>query len=409
MFTASRKEIRTLIDRFHYPKKGPGMLWEAVKAAVERNGGEVLLHQKARRIFREGRRITGVVADGEAGVNLYPVSQLISSMPITDFVLRLEPRPPLQILDAARKLKYRAFLTVCLIIDQPDLFPDQWVYVHDPNVKMGRIQNYKNWSPYMVPDPTKTGLGLEYFCNKGDEIWNMPDEELIELGKEELSRMGLVDREAVEDGTVFRVPKAYPVYCDGYDDHLRSLRGFLEGLENFQSVGRNGLFRYNNMDHSMLTAFIAADHVCGKKEQDVWSVNEEQQYLEEAKKEEEGAEPDEAGLWAELEVAFRKIDKTALGVAFGAVCGLGLLLMTWVLVLKGGEVVGPTLGLLRQYFPGYSVTWPGGLVGFLYAFAVGFLTGWFGAAIRNLIVVLLLILARWKVRKAHLNRLLDYI
>ena len=178
-------------------------------------------------------------------------------------------------------LRYRDFLTVSLVLDGEDLFPDNWIYIHDPAVRVGRIQNFKNWSRDMVPDPAKTGLGLEYFCKEGDALWNTPDADLVELGKRELDRIGLARYVEVEDGCVFRAPKAYPVYDSDYADHLATIRRFVESLENFQTIGRNGLHRYNNQDHAMLTGMLAARNLVLGEKHDIWSVNTDKEYHEE--------------------------------------------------------------------------------------------------------------------------------
>src|SRR5438093_5633576 len=178
-------------------------------------------------------------------------------MPIRELMQQFQPTVPEEILQAAGQLQYRDFVTVALIINRADVFPDNWIYIHDPEVKVGRIQNFKNWSPFMVPDPEKSCLGLEYFCFEGDGLWNMRDEELIELGKRELQISGLVQASDVIDGKVVRVPKAYPVYDSTYQESIQVARGFLSSLENLQVVGRNGMHMYNNQDHSMLTAMLA--------------------------------------------------------------------------------------------------------------------------------------------------------
>jgi protoporphyrinogen oxidase len=179
-------------------------------------------------------------------------------------------------------LHYRDFLTVCLIVRQPELFPDNWIYIHDPSVQVGRIQNFKNWSKEMVPDPAMTSLGLEYFVSEGDELWSMSDTDLIALAKKELQFLKLAEPEEVVDGTVKRMRKAYPVYDSNYRQNLAIVRGYLDAIENLQTVGRNGLHKYNNQDHSMMTALLAARNICGEKH-DVWAVNTELEYHEEVR------------------------------------------------------------------------------------------------------------------------------
>jgi protoporphyrinogen oxidase len=205
---------------------------------------------------------------------------LISTMPISELVTRLDPPAPIEVREAASRLTYRDFLTVALIVDRAELFPDNWIYVHAPEVRVARIQNFKNWSADMVPDPRTSCLGLEYFCAIGDAIWRMRDADLIALGIQELEQIGLIDGREVIDGVVFRQPKAYPVYTGEYETYLKTIRRYLDTFGNLQTVGRNGLHMYNNQDHSMLTAMLAVKNLLGEKH-DVWSVNVERAYHEE--------------------------------------------------------------------------------------------------------------------------------
>jgi protoporphyrinogen oxidase len=276
---------KTLIKEFEYPLLGPGMMWERFAEKIDTLGGEVMMDTKLLSIERQGNRITKVIA--EHGENLMQLEgdNFISSMPVTELVKRMEPQPPDEVLEAAHQLKYRDFLIVALVIDKAELFPDNWIYIHSPEVKVGRIQNFKNWSPAMVPDSSKTCLGMEYFCTVGDGLWQMSDEKLIELAKSELSKLELAKGCRVEDGTVIRQPKAYPVYDRDYRKHLQVIQNFLESMENLQTIGRNGMHRYNNQDHSMLTGLLAAKNVLGEKH-DLWDVNTERSYHEEFTKQE---------------------------------------------------------------------------------------------------------------------------
>ena len=273
----SKQEIiKTLIDEFDYPRHGPGMMWTRTRQLVEARGSRVVFNAPVERLhWREG-----AVEAVQAGGQIYPVTHLISSMPVRELIEKLSPAPSEQLLAAARDLHYRDFLAVAVIINQKDLFPDNWIYVHDKDVKLGRIQNFNNWSPEMVPDPATTCLGLEYFCFEGDGLWTSPDAELIELGKRELGRLGLVDPARIIDGAVVRMQKAYPVYDRGYEAAMRQVREFLPRVPNLQLVGRNGMHRYNNQDHSMLTAVLAARNILGGR-YDLWQVNVEQEYHEE--------------------------------------------------------------------------------------------------------------------------------
>ena len=271
--------IRTLIDRFNYPRLGPGMMWDAFRRAIERQGGSVILGARAHRLVHAVGRVSRLEIAAAGQRTSVTGDAFVSTMPLRELVHALWPPPSPAIMAAADRLSYRDFLTVALIVDAPDLFPDNWIYIHDPHVRLGRIQNFKNWSPAMVPDTTKTCLGLEYFCQKGDSLWTMSDADLIALASEELSRIGLVDRAQVIDGTVVRVPKAYPIYDRGYGQALAALRAYFARFENLQLAGRNGLHKYNNQDHAMVTGILAARALLGHRA-DPWLVNADEEYHE---------------------------------------------------------------------------------------------------------------------------------
>jgi len=271
-----QKAIKTLIHEFQYPRRGPGMMWNRTRELVEARGSRVLMNAPVERIRWAPGRVTAVEAAGQTHAG----EHFLSSMPIRDLINCLDPEPPQYLRRAAADFNYRDFLTVALMVRGRELFPDNWIYVHDPAVQVGRIQNYNNWSPEMVPDPETTCLGLEYFCNEGDALWRMPDAELIELGRREIGRLGLIDPGKVFDGAVVRVPKAYPVYDGTYQRGLEAVREFLSGISNLQLMGRNGMHRYNNQDHSMLTAMLAARNILGAR-YDLWQVNVDSDYLEE--------------------------------------------------------------------------------------------------------------------------------
>jgi protoporphyrinogen oxidase len=283
--TDKSKVVTTLIDAFDYPKRGPGMMWDRVAEIVDRDGGHVRRDSDVVGLSWSSNGIDSVEVASGGGTESIPGTHFISSMPVRELVQKLSPPVPDEILRAAEALNYRDFLTVALIVDQPELFEDNWIYIHDPDVKVGRIQNFKNWSPYMVPDPSKTCLGLEYFCFEGDGLWTMPDADLIKLGAQELHQLGLVDPSDVEDGAVVRMPKAYPVYDAAYQESLLKVRDFLQKFENLQLVGRNGMHRYNNQDHAMLTAMLAVENILGAN-YDLWEVNVDEEYHEEASDEE---------------------------------------------------------------------------------------------------------------------------
>jgi len=267
---------KSLIEQFRYPRLGPGQMWEEMARRIEAGGGEIRLGARVEALQHEDGRLTAVRAGGER----VEVSAAISSIPLRTAVGAAEPAPPREVTLAAAGLRYRDFLTVALPIDGEPPFPDNWVYVHDPRARVGRIQNFRAWSPWMTPDPRRSCLGLEYFCFEGDDLWSASDEELVELGRREVAALGLVDPERVAGGHVVRVPKAYPVYDAEYADRVDRIRDWLDGFSNLQQIGRNGLHRYNNSDHSMLTAMRAVENLCDGAGHDVWAVNADSVYHE---------------------------------------------------------------------------------------------------------------------------------
>ncbi|MBM2813011.1 MAG: protoporphyrinogen oxidase [Chloroflexi bacterium] len=302
--------IKTLIDAFDYPRLGPGQMWETVARKVTQQGTELRLGTDVAAVLWKPNRVTGILTDTKGRSEEIEGSHFVSSMPIRDLLQRFVPAVPDSVLKAATSLNYRDFLTVALVIRQPDLFPDNWIYVHDPDVKLGRIQNFKNWSPDMVPDQHKTCLGLEYFCFEGDGLWSMSDRELIELGTRELDILGLAKASDVEDGAVVRMQKAYPVYDSGYVEALGIVRGFTDRIENLQLVGRNGMHKYNNQDHSMLTAMLAVKNILGGTH-DLWGVNADQDYHEEVTGN-EGSDHDLQRAASTQPKVPRRLEKSAL-------------------------------------------------------------------------------------------------
>jgi protoporphyrinogen oxidase len=270
-------KVKSLISEFNYPRFGPGQMWDAMTLAIENEGGEVRLETPVTRIELVGGRVVEVEAGGDS--YMLP-DAVISSLPLRAVVEMVSPAPPAEVLEAARGLRYRDFLTVALVVDGEDLFPDNWIYIHEPAVRVGRIQNYRSWSPWMVPDPDKACVGLEYFCFEGDDLWLMDDDALVELAAVELEQLRLSPRSKVERGFAIRVPKAYPIYDADYAERVETIRTWLDGIENLQQVGRNGLHRYNNSDHSMLTAMRAVDNLLTGADHDIWQVNAESVYHE---------------------------------------------------------------------------------------------------------------------------------
>lgn len=270
-FPSKGSKERSIIDEFRYPKYGPGMLYGKMTEEIRARGGKVLTGMRVRSLRSEKRSIRSViVADSEGKEQTFEAKYLISSMPIDELVRMLAPNPPKSIIQAAKGLRYRSLVSVNVILDVPSPFPDNWVYIHTPNIRIGRVQNFGNWSPYMVGSKDRTALGLEYFCDEEDSFWNRNDDELIKLGLEELGRTGLANPAHFSDGFVVRVRKAYPTYHGRYREHMADIRAYLEMFENFQTIGRNGMFRYNNMDHSVLSGILAARNI-PKKVHDIWS------------------------------------------------------------------------------------------------------------------------------------------
>ncbi len=277
--------IKTLIETFRYPRLGPGMMWDACAAQVRQMGGQVLqgymvescrFDRAAQRWYVQTRKADGSVEEFEGG-------HVISSTAITHLIAGLTPQAPAAVTQAAKSLRYRDFLTVALILKEGDRFSDNWIYIHDPAVKVGRIQNYKSWSPEMIPDPQFSCYGLEYFCFEGDGLWTMSDAELVALATRELAQIGLAAPEDVVDGCVVRQPKAYPVYDDHYATHVNTIRQELDqNYPGLHLVGRNGMHKYNNQDHAMMTAMLTAKNIIsGSTLFDVWSVNQDAGYHEE--------------------------------------------------------------------------------------------------------------------------------
>jgi protoporphyrinogen oxidase len=386
--------VTTLIDEFKYPRLGPGMMWERVAQVIGKRGCPVEFGNRVERITHSNGRVRSVTARTDTGLREVFGSDFISTMPILDLFEALDPPPADDALAAARELRYRDFLTVGLILDCSDPFPDNWIYIHSDHVRVGRIQNFKAWSPEMVPDPSMSCIGLEYFVQENDDLWSMPDDELIALGVSEVASLGLVRSENVTDGIVIRVPKAYPVYDRGYRRHLDIIRAYLEGLPNLHLVGRNGQHRYNNQDHSMVTAIYAARNIAGAK-YDVWDVNVEEEYHEEASASESSGSVGERlvpqGLEENLAArtlreAFAPYDAVALGVAVALPAAMGLFATTAILLLKGGPGVGAHLALLSNYIIGFRVSWAGAFVGMVEVGMLGFGYGWVIAKLTNAVV-----------------------
>ncbi len=274
--------IKTLIESFRYPRRGPGMMWEAAAAKIQARGGRVILDRGVDSLsYDSGTGIWTVAARSADGSReTFTARHVISSAPVRELVDSIRPRP-LSTFNA-RALKYRDFLTVALIAKSQKNFPDNWIYIHDPSVQVGRVQNFRSWSPEMVPDEDHTCLGLEYFCFEGDGLWTASDEDLVALAKREIGQIGLIDPADVVDACVVRQPKAYPVYDEDYAGHVVTVRRELErDFPSLHLVGRNGMHKYNNQDHAMMTAMLTVENIlCGRRRHDVWQVNEDAEYTE---------------------------------------------------------------------------------------------------------------------------------
>ena len=277
----NRKQTTTLIEEFRYPRLGPGQMWQRMASRLEEDLDiAVRMRQRCVWVRHAGDRIESVTIRTNGHVTEYDVDGVLSTLALQDLIRALDPAPPAAVREAAEKLRYRDFCLVALMTDEEEPFPDNWIYIHDPGVRAGRVQNFGAWSPEMVV-PGRTCLGVEYFCFEGDEIWEMSDEEAVALATEEMGRIGLIDPSRVIDGVKVRVPKAYPMYDANYEHSVAVVQGYLAGFSNLVTAGRNGLHRYNNQDHSMWTAILAALNLAEGTDYDVWSVNAEEVYLEE--------------------------------------------------------------------------------------------------------------------------------
>ena len=275
-------DVKTLLETFQYPRRGPGMMWEAAAAKILEQGGAVQMDRAMQTCAWDAHRQlwTVTATDGSGASHVYTARHLISSAPIAELSTALSPAPISRL--HARELRYRDFLTVALIARHAAVFPDNWIYIHDPAVKVGRIQNFLSWSPEMAPDRDHACLGLEYFCFEGDGVWAAPDAELIELAKREIAHIGLVKPEDVVDACVVRQAKAYPIYDDAYQANVEAVRlDYERSFPTLHLVGRNGMHKYNNQDHAMMTAMLTVENIiAGERLYDVWQVNEDAEYGE---------------------------------------------------------------------------------------------------------------------------------
>ena len=280
------KKVKTLIDSFRYPRRGPGMMWERAAEKITQQGGQVLMQQEVVSCEYQAEQKSWLVSTKQNGeMSYFRAEHIISSMPLSQLAIQLVPVMQAESLQAAKKLKYRDFLIVALIVRETHRFDDNWLYIHEPDVKVGRIQNFKSWSPEMVPDLGTNCYGMEYFCFENDALWLMDDKTLVAFATKELVELNLALPQEVLDGFVIRQPKAYPVYDANYQDHVQLIKKSLEkNYPGLHPVGRNGLHRYNNQDHSMMTAMLTVKNImAGETLYDIWQVNEDAEYHEEVK------------------------------------------------------------------------------------------------------------------------------
>jgi protoporphyrinogen oxidase len=280
----------SLIEKFLYPKYGPGQLWEYAAAQIQEKGGEILLGWRATRLLVEEQRVVAVEAVSDTGeLRRFTADYVFSTMPVRELINALDTPVPAEVREVSDGLQYRDFITVGLLVDrlkvrEPDgsMLKDNWIYIQEPDVQVGRLQIFNNWSPYMVADPAKIWIGLEYFCYDTDALWKMSDDELKKFAISEVEKIGILNADDVSDAHVVRVPKTYPAYFGTYD-RFDVIRGFVDRFENLFLVGRNGMHKYNNQDHSMLTAMTAVDNIIAgvKGKQNLWSINTEMEYHEE--------------------------------------------------------------------------------------------------------------------------------
>ena len=276
--TSAKASIRN-----YYPRLGPGQMWETAANKILEKGGGIFLDRRVQTIHWDETGVTHITGTNQAGEFFQQEgSHFLSSIPLRELMLALDPPPPKEVVAAARALRYRDFITVCLIVEREKIFPDTWIYIHDPSVKVGRVQNYKNWSAAMVPDPKFTSLGMEYFCFEGDNLWTATDYDLAQLAIREAAQIGLIKPSEIKDAFVVRMPKAYPIYDQHYKDHLKVIKEWVCLFANLQPVGRNGMHHYNNQDHSMMTAMLAARNIEGGH-YDCWKVNTDAEYIEDSK------------------------------------------------------------------------------------------------------------------------------
>ena len=281
----NREDVKSLISKFRYPKYGPGMMWEEMKRKIEKKGGKFLMESEVVSINHENNKIVSVTVKNKNKKKNIPGKYFLSSIPLKELIMKMNPKPEAEIVKAAESLKFRAFVAVALVLNKEKIFPDTWIYTHDKGMACIRIQNFNNWSPFLVPKG-KTCLGFEYTCNFNDEFWNLDDEGIRKIAIEDLEKAGFAEKKEVVDSKIIRLKDVYPVYTLDYKEKVSIIKRYIDkfnkNFKNIQPIGRGGMHKYNNMDHSMMTALLAARNILGK-EYDIWKVNTDAEYHEEEK------------------------------------------------------------------------------------------------------------------------------
>jgi protoporphyrinogen oxidase len=396
------RKADSLISRFQYPLMGSGMMWQALLERVTTAGGDILFNAEAVDLKIEKGRIQSLTMKRGDVLESSAVDHLISSMPINHLVKLLGPQAPPDVSDAARALSYRNFIMVLLIVARRHIFPDQWIYLHGSTVKAGRIQNFKNWSSALVPDPEKTSVGMEYFCNADEEIWHLPDSDLIALAGEELVRLGFAKSSEIVDACVVRQPQAYPIYDSGYRERINGIKYYLESIDNLQTIGRGGTYRYSNMDQAMQSGIMAAQNMMGAAHP-LWDGGTTDEYLEA----EEKTNIKRRETRVLLRQTFTLMDQTAFGAATGLTAGLLIWFITVWPIIRGDSIITPYLGLISNYFLGYTVTFGGALIGFGYGFIWGFCFGWIFGFLRNAFIRFYIHRLRKKIEAVAIRNIMD--
>lgn len=282
-FGEKKRKAKTLVDEFYYPVKGAGMMYEEIAKRIKRLGGKIILGSEVYEITRQGGKITSISYKSGKKSTKVKVDYLFSSMPLTHFTLALKPKPSKEVLESAKKLYFRDHITVNLIANKEDIFADNWIYVHSPELKMARVANYSNFSKSMATG-NSTALSVEYFAFQNDKLWGRDDSSLIELAKDELEQAGFVKKSHIKDGFVVRETESYPTYYLGHKNHHARLKNYVSKYKNLELLGRGGLYKYNNMDHAIYSGLLAGRNYLSKENKyDLWSINEDAEYLEEKK------------------------------------------------------------------------------------------------------------------------------